>query len=267
MIVWNNGKFTDESGAVFTASDRSLLGDGVFDTLLAIGPDLRYGREHMERLLRHGAIIGINSPYTPEELLGHVGRTLERNNIREGFHAVKTILTIGPGSRGMDLPAKQEPSCVITVGPVPAPDSLPPVSAVVARSTRRNEFSPLSRIKSLSYADNRLAREEARRAGADEAMLLNAAGRPVCAAAGNLFVQMEGEIYTPPLHDGVIDGVTRRLLLTSGAAKEKSLSESDLEKCEGAWVANSITGIRQVSSLNGRKMVVRKLSLYDAGRS
>ncbi len=262
MKSWHNGNLINDNSPVLLSSDRALLGDGVFDTMLAEDRSLVYGKAHIDRLMRHAAILDITLPYTPEELLGAARQLLDINKTSH-YQAVKTILTIGPGSRGLNLPAKQTSTCVISTFTADAPASLPGVSLAVARKTRRNEHSPLSRIKSLSYADNRIARQEVRLMNADEAILLNTQGNLACAASGNLFLKLGGRIYTPPLSDGVVDGIIRQRLLDSGVAEESSLSEGDLDICEGAWTTNSICGIRKVTSLDGRKISSPDLEISD----
>jgi branched-chain amino acid aminotransferase len=260
MIVWHNGQFIEDSQPVLTASDRALLGDGVFDTLLSIDGAPEHGPEHMERLLKHASVLDISPPYTPGELLVYINETLERNGITSGFHAVKTVITMGPGGRGPDMPVNPEPNCIVTVSPVPDPAELPAISAVLAKQVRRNEHSPLSRIKSLSCADNRLARQEAKSRGTDDAILLNTSGNLACAAAGNVFVETDTGIFTPPLTDGAMDGITRRHILDRGLATERTIAAEELLRCKGLWITNSIQGIRVVCNLENRKIDSRKLA-------
>jgi hypothetical protein len=85
-----------------------------------------------------------------------------------------------------------------------APPVTTPVDLVLAK-TRRNEGSPASRLKTLSYLDNVLARAEAKAAGADEAVMRNNHGDLTCAAAANLFWIAEGRLFTPALHCGVLN--------------------------------------------------------------
>jgi len=67
--------------------------------------------------------------------------------------------------------------------------------------TRRNEHSPLSRIKALPYLDNVLALSEARAQGADDALMLNTGGTIACGTAANVFAIRGGRLETPPLRD------------------------------------------------------------------
>jgi len=81
-------------------------------------------------------------------------------------------------------------------------------------STRRLPADGLDpRIKSLNYLNHILARIEANRAGADEAVLLNTQGRVAEGTADNLFIVRDGRLLTPPVIDGALPGITRALIL------------------------------------------------------
>ena len=71
--------------------------------------------------------------------------------------------------------------------------------SAITSAVRRNETSPLSRVKSLNYLDNLLAREEARRKGADEAILLNTRGMVAEGSASNVFLVSDGRLLTPSI--------------------------------------------------------------------
>jgi branched-chain amino acid aminotransferase len=126
---------------------------------------------------------------------------------------------------------------------------------VIATVTRRNEHSPLSRIKTLNYLDSIMARQEAERLGADDAILLNAAGRVAEATAGTLFIKLGDETVTPPVSEGALPGIARALLLESGAATERPLTRADLASAHAAFIANSLHS-RPIKWLDGKDLSV-----------
>ncbi|MDZ4370092.1 MAG: aminotransferase class IV, partial [Phenylobacterium sp.] len=117
---------------------------------------------------------------------------------------------------------------------------------------------PASRLKSLSYLDNVLARAEARTAGAEEALMLNTAGEVACAAAANVFWARHDEIFTPALDCGVLDGVLRRQVIAACHALGVPVQEvfANPGRIAGApmFVTNSLVGVRAVASLDGRDL-------------
>jgi branched-chain amino acid aminotransferase/4-amino-4-deoxychorismate lyase len=126
---------------------------------------------------------------------------------------------------------------------------------LVTSAVRRNERSPASRIKSLSYLDNVLARAEARAAGGDEALMLNTAGEVACAAAANVFWIRHGTVFTPALDCGVLDGIIRgetlRACARLGIPVEEVRAAPALLKGAPIFLTNSLAGVRPVASLNG----------------
>ncbi|MFH1159274.1 MAG: aminotransferase class IV [Pseudomonadota bacterium] len=255
MIVCLNNVFMEEAAARISPADRGFtLGDGVFDTLLALDGRLRHAEAHFTRLLKHASVLQIKTGETPETLERAAFRLLEENGFARGRHALRTTITRGAGVRGLLPPDEPVPTLLMRITPAASPDSLPPVHAVIARTTRRNEFSPLSRIKSLQYGDNLLALLEAKDRGANEALLLNTAGHVSCATTGNIFILEKGRLLTPPLSDGALDGITRALVMLHTAVEERSLTPERLAEAEGIYLTNSLSGIRAVGKLEEKTM-------------
>lgn len=245
-LVWSNA---DTSG--FSSFDRIALGHGVFDTLLAQDGRIVKGKAHFERLARHAAILGIS---VPGNLLDIAESEITRHALRGRFR-LRTTVTAGDGSPGLALPHIINPRIVMTLSPAPDPAKLPPLRAVFA-NIRRNETSPLSRIKSVNYGDSILAFNEARARGADDAIFLNMKGLVACATAANIFARLsDGTLATPPLSDGAMDGIVRAELVEKGAA-ERSLAPEDLLSAKEVFLTNSLIEARSVISIEGKDIPV-----------
>lgn len=236
----------------FSPANRLTLGHGVFDTLLIQHGIPVHGPAHMDRLIRHARAFGIEPPLSREALLTRIMNRVTQDQATRGRWRLRTILSAGEGPPGLaNLPAPR-PTLHMTLAPAPDPDSLAPLTLIVAQTTRRNEFSPLSRIKSTNYGDNILAANEARACGANDAILLNTQGRIACASAGNVFALLpDGALATPPCADGAMDGIIREILLAQGAM-ERPLTPDDLARAIGVFVTNSLVGLRPAQSLEGR---------------
>ncbi len=249
-IIWLNGRFIPE-GPVFLPRDRVRLGDGVFDTMLAVDGTLVHANEHFKRLLSHADVLRIKTGWSVSDLKAAADGLLEQNKSRAGKFVINTLITRGPAERGLRLPKSPAVQAVMSVSPAPA--EFPPAHAVIA-SVRRNEGSPLSRIKSCNYGDNILALAEADEKGANEAIMLNNRGNVACAAASNVFIFRDGKLLTPPLTDGAVDGITRRNVIKKHGAAEQSLTAADLTACEGIYLTSSVRGVVAVETLHGRKL-------------
>ncbi len=243
-IVWLNGALCDSAEARIDPSDRGFtLGDGLFETTAVRGGKISRLESHLRRLLRGCEVLGL--PSAPDTLSDVIGAVLAANELRDA--AVRITYTRGPGARGLAAPHRCLPTLLVTAGPLPAPR--PPARCIVATVTRRNEHSPLSRIKSTNYLDAILAREEARRRNADEALLLNTAGKLAEATAANLFIVRGGQVMTPPFSDGALEGIMRSEIFAQTGAAECSLSVADLLSADEVFLSNSL-GLQAVVSVD-----------------
>jgi branched-chain amino acid aminotransferase/4-amino-4-deoxychorismate lyase len=231
--------------------DRGLtLGDGLFETVLAEDGTLRLWDEHLERLVRGCATLGLPAP-DREALERAAQEALADVGLLGGRAAVRLSWTAGSGGRGLDRPATPEPRLIVQAAPAPLP-SAPARLATV--SIRRNATSPTSRLKTLAYLDPVMARREAILAGADEALMLDTHERVACAGAANVFWLAGGVLYTPALDCGVLDGIIRgRVIATSRyEVVETRAGRAALDDAEAIFLTNSLIGVRPVSSLDGR---------------
>ncbi|OFX12009.1 MAG: 2-keto-4-methylthiobutyrate aminotransferase [Alphaproteobacteria bacterium RIFOXYD12_FULL_60_8] len=245
--VFINGRLVPFEDASIALNDRGFtLGDGVFETLrVRNGVPLR--REaHLARLQSGSALLGIPCPTDLSEAMDSV---LAANGHGEGV--MRLTLTRGPGPRGLLPPDPPHPTVVIAVTPLPPP--MPAVRAVIAETTRRNEHSPLCRCKTLNYLDNVLARLEAERHGANEAILLNTEGLLAETTVANLFVVKDGAVLTPRLSDGALPGVLRGVLIPALKARECGLTVEDLLTADEVFVSNSL-GVRPVLWVGERQI-------------
>jgi branched-chain amino acid aminotransferase len=257
LTVWLNGSLVAAAEARIDPADRGfLLGDGLFETLRA--EDGRVSRldRHLARLRR--AAQALDLPLLPDDAsLGQaLAETLAANGLGRGGAALRLTLTRGAGPRGLLPPEKATPTLMVAAFALPPPR--PPARAVIARTVRRNEGSLTSRLKVLGYLDNILALREAQGAGADEAILLNGAGRLACASAANLFLVSGGRLLTPPPDEGVLPGVTRgRLIELAGglgiACIERPLAVEEIGRADEAFLSSSLSLVRPVARI-GRPM-------------
>ncbi|HEY5006419.1 MAG TPA: aminotransferase class IV [Caulobacteraceae bacterium] len=230
-----------------------LLGDGLFETVLALSGRPLFLAEHLARLTRGCTVLGLPPPEEPV-VRRALDQALAVAGLTDGRAAVRLTWTAGSGGRGLDRPAQPQPRLVATASPAPLP--LAPAALVIV-SVRRNAGSPASRLKTLAYLDNVLARRGALAAGADEAVMLNTAGEIACAAAANLFWVSDGRLCTPTLDCGVLDGIVRAQVMALSAAMGVDVVEvragpQALSAAEAIFLTNSLIGVRAVGRLGDR---------------
>ena len=134
--------------------------------------------------------------------------------------------------------------------------SLSPGRRLILSTMRRNDLSPLAGIKSLAYVEGVVARLEARRAGADDALLCNTRGVLTGATSSNVFAVMDGTLVTPSEADGILPGIARRTVLEEAdrlgiPAKARSIAPAEIAGADEAFLTNVVTGVVPVISISG----------------
>lgn len=252
-VVWLNGSLVDQNEARVLVADRGFtLADGIFETIKAVGTAPFWLSDHFERLKAGAAAIGLTIPFSESRICDAVDRLLA-GAPEDAQSAIRLTVTRGPvAARGLwpKETGASQPTCVLTVASSAATH---PQDFVVCRSTRRNEHSPLSRIKSLSYGDNIVARREAIERGADDAIMLNTKGHVACATVGNVFFRIAGAWVTPPVADGILPGLARKRFVAELGADESSLTSALLQKSDAGFVCNSL-GFTPIKSIEGRDL-------------
>ncbi|MBX9711046.1 MAG: aminotransferase class IV [Xanthobacteraceae bacterium] len=249
--VWCNGAFMAEDEVRISIADRGFtLADGIFETLRAAGNTPLWLAEHLDRLRVSAQFLGLLVSYDDADIEAAIVRLLGDNGFAES--AVRITLTRGPASkRGLwssDNP--DHPTLLITAA---VAGKMPPQHMVMCRSTRRNECSPLSGIKSLNYGDNILARREAIQRGASDALMLNTRGHVACATVGNVFLRIDDKWVTPMLSDGILPGIARAKIIPALDAIERTLPEQDIAQADAAFISNSL-GCTSIASIEGRTL-------------
>lgn len=241
-VIWLNGEFLAADKPALLAHDRGLtLGDGLFETIaVKAGVPLRL-EAHLRRLRDGADYLGLPVPAGDTALHDAILGLCGANGLTEA--AVRLTLTAGPGPRGLPRPGQLAPTLMLAAGRIPA--EAPPARLIIARTTCRNEKSPLSRLKTLNYLDSVIARREAAARGADDAILLNSQGRVAEATAANLFLSLDGRWVTPPVAEGALPGTMRAALLKNWRAEERPVSVGDLHRADDFVLTNAL-GLRKI---------------------
>jgi branched-subunit amino acid aminotransferase/4-amino-4-deoxychorismate lyase len=208
--------------------------------------------EHYRRLAAGADLLAIPVPLTLAALEEAVDATLARNGLSGAY--LRLTLTAGVAEGG-------GPSVVLFARDLAEypPELRERGMAAVISTVRRNETSPLARVKSLNYLDNLLAREDARRGGAGEALLLNPRGFLADGAASNLFLVRDGTLLTPGVEAGALPGITRQVVMEMAGEEgievvETSLAPPDLFGAEEAFLTNSVMELMPLVAVDGRQV-------------
>lgn len=258
MIIWLNGELVPASEARIDPADRGfLLGDGIFETMLARHGRVAFLDAHLLRLMRGTEALGLALPLDPARIALACAALLDANGLTDAPRAaLRLTLTRGPGPRGLALPPEPTPTLMISA----AAAGVPPtgISAVLA-TPRRNNRSPSAQLKAIAYLDNVLAKEEARARGAEDALMLDTDGHLACASAANIFVWERGRLLTPMIDCGILPGITRAAILELAPdlgveTLEDRIEPARLMRAEGLFLTNSLMGVVPLTRLDGRAL-------------
>jgi branched-chain amino acid aminotransferase len=267
-----NGRITPPAEARVSIFDHGLLyGDGVFEGIRFYdGRSFRL-EAHLARLERSAAAIQLDLPYSRASLRAAIDDVVVAAGVPDGY--LRVLVTRGEGDLGLDPRSCARPTTVVAAAPLRVFERADAGVSVVVASVRQAPADVVdARIKSLNYLNRLLARLEAIRAGADEALMLNARGHLAEGTTDNLFLVREGVLSTPPASDGALEGITREAVLALARelgipALEASLGTYDLRAAEEAFLVGTGAGVVAIRSIDGRAVTSCPGPVFERIRS
>jgi branched-chain amino acid aminotransferase len=259
MWVYLNGQFVDRKEAFISVFDHGFLyGDGVYETLRAYDRRIFMLRKHLTRLRRSADLIGLHVPIQEKDWPGLLQEAMQRNALTDAY--VRITISRGEGEIGLDPALCPQPTVVVMAKPSLSYPARHYQEGVALRivSTRRNLSTALPpRIKSLNFLNNILAKREAIEALAFDGVLLNADGHLTECTASNIFLVRRGRLCTPSLDCGILDGITREVVLLLAGEQQVGIEEGqygveDLLRAEECFLTNTSMELMPVRAVNDR---------------
>jgi branched-chain amino acid aminotransferase len=272
-VVNLDGVLVPPDRARVSVFDRGFLyGDSVYEVIRTYGGRLFEEEAHLARLRHSADRIGLVPKWDAARTAHEIGRALEASRVpggpgdppdpaaapwNVGERYVRVVMTRGAGEIGLDPALAQGPVALVMVQPL----SGPPVSAyrdgVVAAIVGVRRASPQAidpSAKTGAHLSNVLAVGEARAAGAHEALLLDGGGFVTEGSSSNVFAVRGGILRTPSLAAGILEGVTRGVVLRLARGlglrtEEVSLRPEDLEAADEVFITSTIREIVPVTHL------------------
>jgi branched-chain amino acid aminotransferase len=254
-----DGRIVADHEAKISVLDHGLLyGDGLFE-----GIRVRAGRifrldQHLARLSLGARYLGLDLPEGSEGQARIVHETVRAFGQKEAY--VRLLVTRGEGPLGVDPTTCKKPTVVCIVAEIGlySPEQRAQGLSMITSSYRRpNPDVQDVAIKTLNYLGSALAKQEAKKQGADEALLLNQSGRVSEASVANVFAVRGRTLSTPPAIDGCLPGINRAAVLEIArelgfAVSECSLGRRELLAADEVFLTGSGAGVVGVRSLDGR---------------
>jgi branched-chain amino acid aminotransferase len=262
--IWMDGELVDwDKAHVHVLSHALHYGSGVFEGIrcyeTADGPAVFRLTEHMERFERSAKMLFMDLGYTTEELVESVKATIRANNLPACY--IRPVAFRGYGVMGLD---PIEAPVNVTIGCWPwetymGEEALAAGVDVGVSSWRQRSVNSMPpAIKATgNYLNSSFARIEANQHGYNEAILLNENGHVTEGTGENLFVVRNGVISTPPVSDGLLEGITRDSIMVIAddlgyPVLEESLVRTDLYVADEMFMTGSAAEVVPVRSVDHR---------------
>lgn len=267
MYVFLDNMVVQESDAVVSVYDHGFLyGDGIYETMRAYGGVVFMIGRHIERLGRSASFLRLRAP-KEEFIRNAVYLTLDANSLYDAY--IRITISRGKGPIGLDPDLCDEPTFVVIAEKFreyPEHYYEKGTRLILAR-TRRNLRDALNpKIKSLNFLNNIMAKMEAKEREAQEAIMLNADGFLSEGTVSNLFFLKQGVLCTPSVEVGILDGITREVVIGIAErngikVKEGMFFPEELFGASEVFYTNTTAEIMPVSMVDDVKYNVGELTL------
>jgi len=259
LKVWIDGKYYDKEDAKVSVYDHGLLyGDGVFEGIRVYSGKIFECQAHLRRLYDSARGIRLTIPMTMEQFREAMEQTVKANGFTDCY--IRAVVTRGIGLLGLDPAKCPGPSVIIIADTITLypQETYEKGMAVITASVIRNHPNALSpRIKSMNYLNNILAKIEAIDAGVPEAVMLNHEGTVAECTGDNIFIVRDGVVATPTTSDGILEGITRDVIIRlcgkhGIACVERHLLRHDLYAADECFLTGTAAEVVAVTKIDRR---------------
>ncbi|MFO0838676.1 MAG: branched-chain-amino-acid transaminase [Phycisphaerae bacterium] len=238
LKIWLDGRLVPVGEAKISVFDHGLLyGDGIFEGIRSYNGRIFEREAHLRRFFHSAKAIMLKLPFTFEQIDKAMDDALEANGLlspeKDGY--IRMVCTRGAGLLGISPRRAWKPQLYIIANTI---QMYPPelyetgMPVIVASTTRNHSNAMPPQIKSLNYLNNILAKLEAHAANVPEAIMLNHLGFVAEATGDNIFIVRNGQVQTPPLSAGLLEGVTRATVIRMAREAGLEVLERDLCRME-----------------------------------
>jgi branched-chain amino acid aminotransferase len=253
--VLHNGRIREASeGGLFPGQLGLLAGWGVFSTLRVMDGTVFAWERHWERMSRDARLLNVAMPPDADAVEHDLLRLIDSNKAPD---CTLRLVVVRNGGGLWEGPSSGRESDVIalTAGLKQWGSSV----RLGVQPNARHAASDFTRAKMLSWAPNLRWFERAQEQGLDEVILLNEFGNVAECTSANIFVAISDRVFTPPLSDGCLPGITREVLLEEVRVpgievRERSLTVEELEKADEVFITSTTRNLLKVREVAGRKL-------------
>ena len=257
MHVYLNDRLVPRTEATVSVFDHGFMyGDGVYETMRVYDGVVFMMDEHLMRLFRSAALIGLTIPLDAERIKAAIYDTLDANSLRSAY--VRLTISRGYGPIGLDPDLCSAPTFVVMAEKMKAyPKTFyaKGIRIIIAKTKRNLSEAINPQIKSLNFLNNILAKIEAKREDAYEAIMLNGSGYLTEGTISNIFFYRDEILCTPSVRCGLLDGITRAVILDLAVreglmVREGEFSKEDIYAAHEVLLTNTTMEVMPVSQVD-----------------
>lgn len=252
-----DGQLTDESAARISVMDRGFLyGDSIYEVMRTYGGQPFALDQHLHRLQRSAQLLDIHLPVPLATLEQEIRDTVAAAANPESY--IRFIVTRGTGPINLD-PATAENPCRVTIvtpfTPHPEPLYTQGAKICLVSAGRLSGGAVPAGAKSGNYLVNIMALRAARQQNAHEAVMLDGGGQVSEGASSNVFALFGQKLRTPPLSVGILEGITRHLVIQlaqeMGLQMEQTgLTPHDLRQAQELFLTSTLREVLPVTRVD-----------------
>lgn len=257
--IYISGKLYDKADAKISVFDHGLLyGDGVFEGIRAYSGRVFRLKQHVDRLYASARAIHLEIPMAKEAMASAITETLATNKLTDAY--IRVVVTRGAGSLGLDPRRTTDPQVIIITDLISLyPEELYEhgLKIITAATIRSHPNTVNPRVKSLNYLNNILAKIEGTNAGCLEALMLNHKGDVAECTGDNIFLIRNGEIHTPSIDSGILEGITREAVIELASEAgltviERTMDRYDVYTADECFLTGTAAELIPVVECDGR---------------
>lgn len=252
-----NGSITDAKDARISIFDRGFLyGDSIYEVTYSKDYTLLFFDDHLDRLEKSAALINMHLFISREEIKKEALKTLKISKIKNAY--IRIIVTRGETEITLDPNASFKNNFVIIVKKRPQyPKHFynSGVNLAIVSIIRNDKMATDPNAKSGNYLNNVMAIQEAKKLGADDALMVNRDGFVTEGTTFNIWMIKDGNIITPPSQSGLLEGITRQKVI--GLCKKHNLplkvenfTPEDILNAQEVFITSSTRGLMPVGQIN-----------------
>ena len=260
ILIYINGNFYKRQDAKISVYDSGfLMGDGIWEGLRLVNGNWIFLDEHIDRLFEGLKAIDINLSMTKSEVIGALEETRLANEMTDNAHA-RLMVTRGEKIKPFQQPdlSIKGPSLVIILEHSDDAKSSDGIKLATVPQVRGLPMSQDPKLNSHSKLNCILACIQAKKIGADEALMLDPHGFVNTTNSCNFFIVKNGEVYTSS-GDYCMNGITRKKVIhvckeNNIPIHEKNFSLVDVYSADEAFITGTLGSLRHVIDIDGRSI-------------